>query len=93
MLTVYWATGTIGSSCRTYWEAERDPDLAKSGKTAVPDGVIVFPNDILPPPRAWGERVLNLQSWTEAPRGGHFPGLEAPELLAEDLRAFFRGRA
>lgn len=24
------------------------------------------------------------------PRGGHFPALEEPELLAEELRAFFR---
>jgi len=24
------------------------------------------------------------------PRGGHFAALEEPELLAEDIRAFFR---
>jgi hypothetical protein len=24
------------------------------------------------------------------PRGGHFPAMEEPELLVEDLRAFFR---
>jgi pimeloyl-ACP methyl ester carboxylesterase len=27
--------------------------------------------------------------WTEMPRGGHFAALEAPELLVEDVRAFF----
>jgi pimeloyl-ACP methyl ester carboxylesterase len=26
------------------------------------------------------------------PRGGHFAALEEPELLAEDIRAFFRPR-
>jgi len=25
------------------------------------------------------------------PRGGHFAAWEEPELLAEDIRAFFRG--
>jgi pimeloyl-ACP methyl ester carboxylesterase len=24
------------------------------------------------------------------PRGGHFPALEEPELLADELRSFFR---
>jgi pimeloyl-ACP methyl ester carboxylesterase len=24
------------------------------------------------------------------PRGGHFPAVEEPELLAEDIRRFFR---
>jgi pimeloyl-ACP methyl ester carboxylesterase len=28
--------------------------------------------------------------WRELPRGGHFPAIEEPELLAEEIRAFFR---
>jgi hypothetical protein len=28
--------------------------------------------------------------WSEFERGGHFPAMEAPDLLAVDLRAFFR---
>jgi pimeloyl-ACP methyl ester carboxylesterase len=34
-------------------------------------------------------------AWSDGGLGAfdHFPGLEAPEVLAEDLRAFFRGRA
>ena len=27
--------------------------------------------------------------WTEFDRGGHFPAMEAPALLAGDLQAFF----
>jgi pimeloyl-ACP methyl ester carboxylesterase len=42
------------------------------------------------PPRRWVERGYNIQHWTEMPRGGHFPALEEPELLAEDIRLFFR---
>lgn len=88
-LTVYWVTQTIGSSVRLYAEAFADSEAQKPPeKGEVPVGVIVFPKDILPAPRAWGERWLNLVQWTEAPRGGHFPAWEAPDLLATDLRAF-----
>jgi pimeloyl-ACP methyl ester carboxylesterase len=31
-----------------------------------------------------------VRHWTEIPTGGHFPAMEEPELLAEDIRAFFR---
>jgi len=41
-------------------------------------------------PREYAERYFNVQRWTEMPRGGHFAALEEPELLAADLRAFFR---
>ncbi|HEY3376239.1 MAG TPA: epoxide hydrolase, partial [Armatimonadota bacterium] len=40
--------------------------------------------------REWAERSLRVHRWTEMPRGGHFAALEEPELLVEDLRAFFR---
>jgi pimeloyl-ACP methyl ester carboxylesterase len=89
ILTIYWATETIGSSMRLYFEAGRDPNMQSLGtKTRAPAAVAVFPKDVMPAPRAWGERWLNLHRWTEMPRGGHFPGLEVPELLAGDIRAF-----
>jgi pimeloyl-ACP methyl ester carboxylesterase len=56
----------------------------------VPTGVAIFPKDIVPAPRDYGERIFDVRRWTEMPRGGHFAAMEEPELLAEDLRAFFR---
>ena len=41
------------------------------------------------PPRKWVEAHYNLVRWTEMPRGGHFAALEQPELLVDDVRAFF----
>jgi pimeloyl-ACP methyl ester carboxylesterase len=41
---------------------------------------------LLPPVRGG----LNIVRWTEMPRGGHFAAMEEPELLVEDVRAFFR---
>jgi pimeloyl-ACP methyl ester carboxylesterase len=30
--------------------------------------------------------------WSEFDRGGHFAAMEAPDLLVDDLRSFFRPR-
>lgn len=89
VLTIYWVTETIASSQRLYREAFADPGaMAPPPRRGPPVGVAVFPADILPAPRAWGERWFELTRWTEMPHGGHFPGLEAPELLVSELRAF-----
>ena len=40
--------------------------------------------------RPLAERDHNVVRWTEFGRGGHFAALEAPDLLAGDIRAFFR---
>jgi pimeloyl-ACP methyl ester carboxylesterase len=89
LLTIYWVTGTIGSSMRLYAEVARDPDMKRMAeKTRAPVAVAMFPKDLVPAPRAFGERWLNLKRWTEMPRGGHFAALEQPDLLADDIRAF-----
>jgi pimeloyl-ACP methyl ester carboxylesterase len=31
-----------------------------------------------------------VRRWSALPRGGHFAALEEPELLAREIRAFFR---
>jgi len=90
-ITIYWATETISSSTRMYKENQRyEWTMAKGEQIEVPTGVAAFPEEISRPPREWAERSYNLQRWTQMPRGGHFAALEEPELLAEDIRAFFR---
>ncbi|NYF26479.1 MULTISPECIES: hypothetical protein [unclassified Microbacterium] len=34
-----------------------------------------------------------IDHWSEFAEGGHFPAMEEPELLADDIRRFFRGLA
>jgi microsomal epoxide hydrolase len=41
-------------------------------------------------PRSAVERKYAVTRWTEMARGGHFPALEAPEALADEIRVFFR---
>ena len=40
------------------------------------------------PPRSAVARKYDLRHWREPLRGGHFPALEAPHMLVEDLREF-----
>ncbi len=63
--------------------------IPEGRRIEVPTGVASFPHDLLAfPPRAMVERGYNVVHWTDMPRGGHFAGLEEPELLLADLRAF-----
>ncbi len=90
-VTIYWITQTISSSTRMYYENQRFTwDMERGERMKVPSGMALFPQEIARPPREWAERSYNVQRWTPMPRGGHFAALEEPELLAEDVRAFFR---
>ena len=87
-IMIYWVTGTIGSSIRMYYENSHT--LPPIGRIDVPTGIALFPADILPPPQESAERRMQIARWTSMPRGGHFAAMEEPELLADDIRAFFR---
>jgi microsomal epoxide hydrolase len=90
-ITTYWVTGTIASASRLYYERAHERDLTpSSARIEVPTGCAIFPRDVRRIPRPWAERQYDLRRWTEMPSGGHFPGLEEPELLVAELRAFFR---
>jgi len=90
-VTLYWVTETIGSSMRLYRESRHTPlQLGPGERVRVPCGIAHFPLEAPHPPRAWVERAYDVRRWTEMPRGGHFAAMEEPELLAEDIRAFFR---
>ena len=85
-VTIYWLTATAGSSARLYYEGAKSWGQANE-PSAVPTGVAVFPMDITI--RSIAERQHNIVHWTEFDRGGHFAAMEAPDLLVEDIRAFF----
>lgn len=90
-ITIYWATQTIGSSMRLYYEHEHHSGMSKSrDRIRVPCAIALTREKVDRPPREWAERSYNVQQWTELPRGGHFIALEEPELLAQDIRRFFR---
>ncbi len=90
-ISIYWHTQSALSAARLYYEERHNPwRMAQGARITVPTGVAAFPKEIVSPPREWAERVYDIVRWTDMPRGGHFPALEQPQLLVDDLRAFFR---
>jgi microsomal epoxide hydrolase len=90
-ISLYWFTGAIGSSFWPYYARMHSPWPIRDGSIAVPAGYVQFPREILRPPRSIAARVYtDLRRWTVAPRGGHFAALEQPDVLLEEIRAFFR---
>lgn len=82
---LYWLTGTAGSAPRLHHDSLAPPRW----KTTQPVAIASFPEDITRPIRQFAEKTFDIKQWSEFERGGHFPGLEAPDLLAADIRTFF----
>ena len=92
-LTVFWATQTIATSMRDYYDERwHGPSMGPGDRIEVPTAVALFANELVSegtPPREWAERLFNIVRWTPMPRGGHFAPVEEPELLARDITQFF----
>jgi pimeloyl-ACP methyl ester carboxylesterase len=86
-VTLYWLTGTAGSSARLYKEGAATWGR-KVELSTVPTGTAVFPGDSTI--RPFAEREHTIVHWSEFDRGGHFAALQAPDLLTGDIREFFR---
>jgi pimeloyl-ACP methyl ester carboxylesterase len=90
-ISIYWLTNTASSSLRLYRETRLSTLTLKPGQRVLPPmGFARFPKEISRPPREWAERMFDVHRFTDMPRGGHFAAMEQPELLAEEIRAFFR---
>lgn len=89
ILTLYWATGTIGSSFRQYYDRGHTPPRPT---VTVPVGVTMSAEAIYRDlPRTLAERsYADIRQWRGPTVGGHFMPMEEPELLAADLRSLFR---
>ncbi|MGC9541501.1 epoxide hydrolase family protein [Streptomyces sp. UG1] len=89
---LYWLTGTAGSSARIYYErAHPSGRVAKPAEpSTTPTALALFPAEPQLPLRHKAERTENLVRWAEFDRGGHFAAMEEPDLLVDDVRAFFR---
>jgi epoxide hydrolase len=83
---LYWLTGTAGSSANVYYEGSHAGHWPEP--SGVPTGVAVFAEDIAI--RRYAEQNNNIVHWSEFGRGGHFAAMEAPDLLVDDVRRFFR---
>jgi len=90
-ISLYWFSGAIGSSFWPYYARMHQGWPIPEGKTIdVPMGYADFPKEILRPPRSLAEKTYTrIERWTSMKEGGHFAALEQPEVLAEDIKAFW----
>jgi pimeloyl-ACP methyl ester carboxylesterase len=91
--TIYWLTGTAGSSAQLYYEAADFLPTAPAPPSLpplpVPLGEAVYPHDILLPIRRLADQGFpNIVQWSEFDRGGHFAAMEQPDLFVHDVRSF-----
>ena len=87
---LYWLNGPTARSV-SYREEFTSPSLAPNQQVGVPSALAVPPKDLGPiMPRELAERNLtDLRRYTVLPHGGHFAAMEYPDVVAQDLRAFF----
>jgi microsomal epoxide hydrolase len=89
-VSIYWFTATAGSAARMYFESMLTMSVLPPPTNKVPLGIASFPGEIVMGRRRWIEPGHDLVHWQEFDRGGHFAALEVPDLLAGDIRQFFR---
>jgi epoxide hydrolase len=87
--SAYWLTNTIGSSIRRYYE-DAHADRQSTGPTTTPTGVAIFADDFQSVRRFAERDHANIISWNHYERGSHFAPQDAPDLLVDDIRGFFR---
>jgi len=89
-VTLYWATGTVGSAMRIYFENRLSGEESEPGThLQTPVAYADFPKEVFATPLSWIKQSYNVVQYTKMPRGGHFAALEQPNLLVEDVRKFF----
>jgi pimeloyl-ACP methyl ester carboxylesterase len=87
--TLYWATGSIGSSFGEYYHYDLDEPLPE---ITVPAAVTLTSEPgYTNCPRSFADRIFSdLRHWATPERGGHFMSHEEPEQTARELTGFFR---
>jgi epoxide hydrolase len=88
-VSLYWFTRTAASSARWYYEDAKTGTGYRQVPNSTPTGVAVFPQNFRSI-RKLAERTNNIVHWSQFDRGGHFATMDAPDLLIDDLRTFFR---
>jgi pimeloyl-ACP methyl ester carboxylesterase len=91
-VTLYWLTGTAGTSIRHYYENTHPTEKAASGPTTVPIGLAAAADGDFRSIRRFADRDhASITSWNELPGvTGHYSAYTNPDQLAADIRRFFR---
>ena len=99
-VSIFWFTKAGASSAHGTYEGMRawremmaqeqagESGAFAAGQPGPPTGVAVFAADTTI--RSVMDPAGRIRHWSEFDRGGHFPAMEVPGLLAGDIRTFFR---
>jgi pimeloyl-ACP methyl ester carboxylesterase len=88
---LYWLTRTAGSAGAIYYERAHASYWGKPAEPSrTPTALLDLAHENFIPLRHKVARTDNVVRWTSHPQGGHFAALEQPDVLADDIRAFFR---
>ena len=91
-LSIYWFSGTAGSSFRLYHENNVRSQY-RHAVVKIPTGIARFAGEPFTWPRSLVERnYLDIQDWQELPKGGHFAALQRKDDFLRVVRAFFADR-
>ncbi|MGH2456816.1 MAG: epoxide hydrolase family protein [Candidatus Limnocylindria bacterium] len=85
-VSLYWFTRSGASAAHSLYESMHAAEWSDPGPA--PMGFAVFGAE--PFVRTLTDPERKVEAWSEFERGGHFPAMEQPDLLVEDLRAFLR---
>jgi pimeloyl-ACP methyl ester carboxylesterase len=85
-ISIYWLTNTFAPSILFYYENVHSGAWPSFSTT--PTGVANFGDDVAI--RRYAEQLNTIVHWSEFDAGNHFAAMSAPDLLTEDVRAFFR---
>ncbi|KAE9566909.1 hypothetical protein CGMCC3_g16933 [Colletotrichum fructicola] len=94
LVMMHWIQGAT-PGLRFFREAfgdKREADKAFDGHLKVLTGVSIFPGEILPCPKDWAKQLANIIFWRQHEHGGHFPALECPNDLVNDIRKFLSSK-
>ncbi len=98
-VSIFWFTESGASAAHAVYEgmqawrafAARPGSAAAHGESeqsGPPTGVAVFAADSTI--RSLMDPAGRIEHWSEFDRGGHFPAMEVPDLLVDDIRTFCR---
>ena len=87
LVSIYWFTGTIGSSMRMYFENATTRSPSNVG-IEIPARLFLTLEKVDLCPPEYARRSYRDLSYGVTARGGHFLAAEEPRLLAADIRGF-----
>ncbi|KAK0711937.1 Alpha/Beta hydrolase protein [Lasiosphaeris hirsuta] len=89
-VALYWFSGCYPTSIYHHQLVVDNPGASMDGwKTVdVPVGYSWFKKELFNPPKVWIDHMGKVNWYRKHDKGGHFPALELPDVLWDDIRDF-----